>query len=168
MRRSAWEGLGRHALLLLLTVFCLTACAAFKPKVDPVSPGSQAPPRKTTPAPARATYLGVPCYLHKVRWPEESLSAIARWYTGSTRNARILAQVTPNLRDDDLRPGDVVFIPQELSRRTEPMTRSYARRYGKASAPAKHPETKTTEPDASESPDDEAPPAPYGPRTFPD
>ena len=166
MRRSAWEGLGRRVLLLLLAACCLTACAAFKPKVDPLSPGSQAPPRKI--APDSATYLGVPCYLHKVRWPEESLSAIARWYTGSTRNARILAKVTPNLRGDDLRPGDVVFIPQELSRRTEPMTRSYARRYGKADAPVKHPETKTAEPDTNDLPDNDTPPAPYGPRTFPE
>jgi hypothetical protein len=166
MRRSAWEGLGRRALLLLLAAFCLTACTAFKPKVDPVDPGSQASSRKV--APDRATYLGVPCYLHKVHWPEESLSAIARWYTGSTRNARILAKVTPNLRDDDLRPGDVVFIPQELSRRTAPMTRSYARRYGKAAAPARHPEPKTAEPDANDFSDDDTPPAPYGPRTFPD
>jgi hypothetical protein len=66
-----------------------------------------------------------------VRWPEESLSVIARWYTGNEGQCPDLAKVTPNLRTSDLRKGDVVFIPQELSRRTDPMTRSYARRYGK-------------------------------------
>ena len=166
MRRSPWKGLGRHALLLLLAACCLTACTAFKPRVDPLSPGSQAPPRKVPLD--RATYLGVPCYLHKVRWSEESLSAIARWYTGNTRNARILAKITPNLRGEDLRPGDVIFIPQELSRRVEPMTHSYARRYGKAAPPGKPSETKTAEPDDNGFQDDDSPPAPYGPRTFPD
>jgi hypothetical protein len=112
--------------------------------------------------------MGVPCYLHKVRWPEESLSTIARWYTGNTSNVRILEKITPNLRGDDLRPGDVVFIPQELSQRTEPMARSYARRYGKASPPKKLPATQTAEPDTKDFPEDDTPPAPYGPRSFPD
>jgi hypothetical protein len=167
MRRYPWEHFGKRVLMVVVAVCCLTACSAFKPKVDSPSPDSQAPPR--TAAPSQATYLGVPCYLHKVRWPEESLSAIARWYTGSTRNANILAQMTPNLKGDDLRPGDVIFIPQELSRRTEPMSRSYARRYGKASPPKTPPRTKTAEPDTNDLPvDDTPPPAPYGPRSFPD
>jgi len=166
MRRYHWERCGRRDLLVLLAVCCLTACTAFKPKLDPLSPGSRVTPRKATLS--QATYMGVPCYLHKVRWPEESLSAIARWYTGSTRNARILARITPNLREADLRPGDVVFVPQELARRPEPMPHSYARRYGKAAPPGKPPEAKTAEPDADDLPDDDTPPAPYGPRTFPD
>ena len=164
MRQYPWERFGRRILLVLLAACCLMACSTFKPMVDPLSPDSQAPPRKVVPS--QATYLGVPCYIHKVRWPEESLSAISRWYTGSTRNASILAQITPNLRNDDLRPGDVIFIPQELSRRTEPMSRGYARRYGKAPTPEKP--SKTTEPKADDFPEDDSPPAPYGPRTFPE
>jgi len=166
MRRYRWERFGRRDLLVLLAVCCLTACTAFKPKVDPLGPGSRTPPRKV--ALSQATYMGVPCYLHKVRWPEESLSAIARWYTGSTRNARILARITPNLRKADLRPGDVVFIPQELARRSEPMSHNYARRYGKATPPGKPPEAGTAEPGTDDLPDDDTPPAPYGPRIFPE
>ena len=98
----------------------------------------------------------------------ESLSVIARWYTGSAGNARILAQITPNLRETDLRKGDVVFIPLELSRRTEPMSRSYARRYGKAAFPAKPAEPSADPQEQDAFPEEDAPPAPYGPRTFPD
>jgi len=131
-----------------------------------VTAHSKAPPRKV--ALPSVTYQGVPCYLHKVRWPEESLSVIARWYTGNEGNARILAKITPNLRTDDLRKGDVVFIPQELSRRTDSLTRSYARRFGKAPTPLKREAPKVAPADEDDFPEDGTPPAPYGPRTYPD
>ena len=165
MTRNAWR-LFCGGMLFAMLVFGLTACTAFKPDVEPLSAKSKAPPRKVVMP--RVNYLGVPCYLHEVRWPEESLSAIARWYTGSGDNARILAKVTPNLRTSDLRKGDVVFIPQELSRRSDPMIRSYARRYGKTAAPVKHAAPKATPPEDDDFPEDGTPPAPYGPRTYPD
>ena len=153
--------------LLVLLTCSLMACTAFKPKVEPLNAKSKAPPRKAVLP--DVNYRGVHCYLHEVRWPEESLSVIARWYTGSRDNARILAKVTPNLRTSDLRKGDVVFIPQELSRRTDPMTRSYARRYGKTSTPVKPAvPPQVAPPDNGDFPEDGTPPAPYGPRTYPD
>jgi len=144
----------------------MLACAALKPKVEPLNAESKAPSRKVE-LPS-VNYKGARYYLHEVRWPEESLSVIARWYTGRGENARILAKVTPNLRTSDIRKGDVIFIPQELSRRTDPMTRSYARRYGKTSAPVKQAAPKAAPPDDGDFPEDGTPPAPYGPRTYPD
>jgi len=149
-----------------MAVVGLTACSAFKTRLEPPSSPSEAPPRKDQ-LPS-VTYLGVPCYLHQVRWPEESLTVIARWYTGSAGNAPVLARVTPNLREKDLRKGDVVFIPQELARRAEPMSRSYARRYGNAPPPIKPSEPRAVPPEQEDFPEDELPPTPYGPRTFPD
>lgn len=152
--------------LVVLMAAGLTGCAALKPEVGPINARSELPPRKVEMQ--RITYLGVPCFLHEVRWPEESLSAIARWYTGSENNARILAKVTPNLRETDLRKGDVIFIPLELSRRSDPLPRSYARRHGKAPEPAKRTDSKTTPPVKDDFPDDDQPPVPYGPREFPE
>jgi hypothetical protein len=165
MTRCAWRLFCGWGLFTLL-FFGLTACTAFKPKVEPLTASSKAPPRKVV-LPS-VTYQGVPCYLHEVRWPEESLSVIARWYTGNEGNARILAKVTPNLRTNDLRKGDVVFIPQELSRRTDPMTRSYARRYQKAPTPVQRVAPKEAPADDDDFPEDGTPPAPYGPRTYPE
>jgi hypothetical protein len=165
MTRCGWRLFCSWVLFVFLA-FGLTACAAFKPKVEPLNAQSKAPPRKVV-LPG-VTYRGVPCYLHKVRWPEESLSVIARWYTGNEGNARVLARVTPNLRTNDLRKGDVVFVPQELSRRTDPMTRSYARRYGKTSASVNRTVPNTAPADDGDFPEDGTPPAPYGPRTYPD
>ena len=165
MRRCGWRLFCGWALFTLL-FFGLTACTAFKPKVEPLTASSKAPPRKVV-LPS-VTYQGVPCYLHEVRWPEESLSVIARWYTGNEGNARILAKITPNLRTNDLRKGDVVFIPQELSRRTDSLTRSYARRYEKSPTPVKRAAPKVAPADEDDFPEDGTPPAPYGPRTYPE
>ncbi len=165
MTRYGWRLFGGGMLFVMLAC-SLTACTAFKPQVEPLDAKSKAPPRKVV-LPG-VNYRGVHCYLHEVRWPEESLAVIARWYTGSEDNARILAKVTPNLRTSDLRKGDVVFIPQELSRRTDPMTRSFARRYGKPPVPAKPIAPQAAPPEDGDFPEDGTPPAPYGPRTYPD
>ena len=154
-----WTVLGILACSLL-------SCSAFKPKVEPLNTKSKAPSRKAELS--SINYKGTLCYLHEVRWPEESLSVIARWYTGRGENARILARVTPNLGTRDVRKGDVIFIPHELSRRTGPMTRSHARRFGKTAAPAKQATPKSAPPKSDDFLEDGAPPAPYGPRTYPD
>ena len=165
MNRYGWQNCFKWIVLFVATG-SLVACAAFKPKVDRFDAGSATPPRKVEMA--RVSYLGVPCYLHNVRWPEESLAAIARWYTGSDENARILARITPNLRAQDLRKGDVVFIPQEMARRTDPMSRSYARRYGSPPVAEKHAAPAPPSPAKDDFPEDGSTPVPYGPRTFPE
>jgi hypothetical protein len=165
MTRYGFRFICRWTVLGIL-VCSLLSCSAFKPKVEPLNANSKAPSRKAELP--RVNYNGTLCYLHEVRWPEESLAVIARWYTGRGENARILAKVTPNLRTRDVRKGDVIFIPHELSRRTDPMTRSYARRYGKTAAPVKQAAPKTAPPESSDYPEDGTPPTPYGPRTYPD
>ena len=85
MRRCGWRLFCGWTLLTLLSLG-LTACTTFKPKVEPVTADSKTPPRKVV-LPS-ATYQGVPCYLHEVRWPEESLSVIASWYTGNEGKKR--------------------------------------------------------------------------------
>ena len=165
MTRYVWR-LFCGGTLFVMLVCSLTACTALKPDVVPLGAKSTASPRKVV-RPS-VNYKGVRCYLHEVRWPEESLPVIARWYTGNEDNARILAKVTPNLRTSDLRKGDIVFIPHELFRRSDPMTRSYARRYGKISAPVKRAAPKAAPPEDGDFPEDGTPPLPYGPRTYPD
>ena len=165
MMQHAWP-VSLRCFLFGALILGLSACSAFKPQVEPFGASGALPPRKIELP--RVNYLGVPCYLHAVRWPEESLEVIARWYTGNSRNARILERVTPNLRAHDLRSGDTVFIPLEVSRRSDPMPRRFARRHGKTATP---PAVNRPHPAASppeEFPEGETPPSPYGPRTFPE
>lgn len=165
MKQPACTQFCRWSLFLVLFLG-LAACTAFKPQVPPPGAAGDLPPRKTVLA--SVTYRGVPCYLHEVRWPEESLEVIARWYTGKSRNARLLERVTPNLRANDLRRGDMVFIPIEVSRRGDPMPRQFARRHGRTTPLPADRQPPDAGPEPREFPEGESPPSPYGPRTFPE
>jgi len=165
MMPRVWLLACRWALCLLL-LGGLGACTAFKPQVPPPGAPGAPPPRKV--GLPSVHYRGVVCYLHEVRWSEETLGMVALWYTGHSRNARLLERITPNLRANDMRPGDTVFIPLELSRRSEPMPRSFARRRGKPAAPPATRQPQRPEPGAGDLPDDNGPPSPYGPRTLPE
>jgi len=53
-------------------------------------------------------------YIHNVRWPGESLSLIASWYTGSSKNWRKLANYNPRLDPNRIRVGNVILIPPSM------------------------------------------------------
>ncbi|CAB1079824.1 hypothetical protein JY97_08285 [Alkalispirochaeta odontotermitis] len=53
-------------------------------------------------------------YIHTVRWPGESLSLIASWYTGASKNWRKLAKYNPRLNPNRIKVGNVILIPPSL------------------------------------------------------
>ncbi len=53
-------------------------------------------------------------YKHTVRWPGESLSLIASWYTGSSKNWGKLAKINPRLHPNRIKAGQVIMIPTAL------------------------------------------------------
>jgi hypothetical protein len=69
------------------------------------------------------------CYQHTVRWPGESLSLIARWYTGSSKNWRKLAKVNPSINPNRIRKGNVILIPSALLKTKEPLPQKIAAKY---------------------------------------
>ncbi len=165
-----------HRACLLLAVFVsmlLGGCTTFKSKVaappppEPARPASseKAHPHSSLPT---AHYRNTRCYVHQVRWPEESLERVAQWYTGSGANWKILARSTPNLQPKRLRKGNVVFIPVDLLQIDTPMPRQYVQQQRQpsktSSAPRKQP---TASPPAPEPVEDGTQPQPYGPRPFP-
>ena len=48
------------------------------------------------------------CYRHTVRWPGESMSLIAKWYTGSAKNWRKLAKANPRINPNRIKKGNVI------------------------------------------------------------
>jgi hypothetical protein len=97
-------------LVLLLAALGLTACggSAKVQKPDESAPTAQEPST----------------YEHTVRWPGETLSVIAKWYTGDTKNWVALARENPSVSPNKLKIGGAVQIPRELLTNTEPMPRS--------------------------------------------
>ena len=53
-------------------------------------------------------------FKHTVRWSGESLSLIAKWYTGSFQNWKKLAKANPRLKPNYIKLGDVIWIPPRL------------------------------------------------------
>lgn len=66
-------------------------------------------------------------YVHKVRWPEETLSHIAKWYTGTVKNWKAIAKVNPELDPKKIDTGDTIFIPEDLLISRKPMPLSFLR-----------------------------------------
>jgi hypothetical protein len=64
-------------------------------------------------------------YVHKVRWEGETLSLIAKWYTGSQENWKVLAKDNPWLEPNDISTGHRIFIPRNLLKTKQPMPHDF-------------------------------------------
>jgi hypothetical protein len=151
----------RAGVLLAFSALVLfSGCSGFKPKVVP-PPVDQAQPASP---PEIRTHRDLPIthyrnrkyYVHEVRWPGETLELVALWYTGKGANWKALLRVTPNLRHNRIRQGDVVFIPIGMLEIETPMPQEYVQQ--------RHP---TSAAPAGPSDRDDVPPQPYGPRPYP-
>lgn len=63
--------------------------------------------------------------MHTVQWKGESLSIIAKWYTGKIRNWKLLAEYNPLNNPDRIRIGNRFFIPEALLITRDPMPKSF-------------------------------------------
>jgi len=66
-----------------------------------------------------------PMLVHKVRYPGESVSIIAGWYTGEIDNWKVLAEVNPGLNPNVIHEGMKINIPESMLKTRDPMTREY-------------------------------------------
>lgn len=66
-----------------------------------------------------------PMLVHKVRYPGESVSIIAGWYTGEIDNWKILAEVNPEINPNVIHEGMSIKVPESMLKTREPMTREY-------------------------------------------
>jgi iron uptake system EfeUOB component EfeO/EfeM len=64
-------------------------------------------------------------FFHQVRWEGETLSMIAKWYTGDWRNWKALAKVNPWLKPDNMFTGLKVKIPRQLLKNQKDMPREF-------------------------------------------
>lgn len=101
--------------VLLVTVSCAQVKGIFEigPKEAP-SPEQEIKPEDREPP-----------FFHEVRWQGESLSLIAKWYTGSSKNWKALADANPDLNPNLIHIGDQILIPKRLLRTEKPMPHSF-------------------------------------------
>jgi hypothetical protein len=133
----SWETLGVVADWYTGDSSNWTKLAEINPNVDPqkVAAGSEIfipvnllKTREALPQNYASAYCKE-CYRHTVRWPGESMSLIARWYTGSSRNWRKLAKANPSIDPNRIKKGHVIVIPTKLLKTREPLPQKIAARY---------------------------------------
>jgi len=134
-----------------IALWMYAGCAAKKGDIPPVPPPSQAQPQTPDPAlrppfpgqspaqrgsaPGPPSGSGVvqphpdlrsgPMLVHKVRYPGESVSIIAGWYTGEIDNWKILKEVNPGINPNVIHEGMKINIPESMLKTREPMTKEY-------------------------------------------
>ncbi|MEA1946908.1 MAG: LysM domain-containing protein [Thermodesulfobacteriota bacterium] len=127
---TAWQKLAPG--LLILSLLCvLNGCGFQKThsitklqelpvpmeiKSETKTPSEVKPPSPTS---------GPSFYIHRVRWPGETLSTISQWYTDSWKNWKSLSKANPSLHPNRIKIGDNIFIPEALMKSRKPMPLSY-------------------------------------------
>lgn len=64
-------------------------------------------------------------FVHQVKWPNESLSIIAKWYTGSLMNWKILAKANPEMEPTVIHKGDQIRIPVNMLKTRDPIPEEF-------------------------------------------
>jgi len=103
--------------ILLAVILFSTGCGIFNKKVVNWQPVKS---QKTT-------------FVHTVKWKKESLSIIAKWYTGDMQNVNRLADVNPNINPECLFIGNNIFIPEGLLKNRTALPESYVTLFYKKS-----------------------------------
>ena len=76
-----------------------------------------------------------PPYIHNVQYSGETFRIISKWYTGDVNNWEALADANPNIDYEKLATGSRIFIPENLLKRTEPLTKDFIVSYNQKSKP---------------------------------
>jgi hypothetical protein len=118
----------------------LCICVSCIPKSKKSEPESvYEPPPYTAPSPGDTTKTqpkprapfpdGTTYFTHQVKWPGESLSIIAAWYTGKLENWELIAQANPNINPNVIHLGYQIQIPEYMMTTKEPMPRDFVANY---------------------------------------
>ncbi len=83
------------------------------------------PSPKTTKTKAGNFAASSSYYVHTVKLPGESLSIIAKWYTGDLNNWKILAEANPDINPNRIFKGDQIRIPTQMMIRKDAITQEF-------------------------------------------
>ncbi|MBW1827611.1 MAG: LysM peptidoglycan-binding domain-containing protein [Deltaproteobacteria bacterium] len=95
--------------LLVLILICVLSCSTSpkrhsQPKFKELPVPVTVEPETAAAVPETPSKLEPPSptseprfYIHRVRWPGETLSIIAKWYTGRLKNWKVLSNANPTL-----------------------------------------------------------------------
>ena len=122
-------------ILTITLIWVFSGCAYQQPSLKPApeEPPSAVEIKSETPvAVPDKPALTIPTleprfYIHKVRWKEETLSHIAKWYTGAVKNWKAISKSNPELNPKQIHIGDTISIPEDLLTTRKKMPHSFVR-----------------------------------------
>jgi len=120
---NVWKTIAQSLLVLIL--LCVLNCSTHqkthtRQKVQEL-PVPETPTEPESPLPTPEPGF----YIHRVRWPGETLSIIAQWYTGSWKNWKALSNANPKLNPNRIFINDNILIPEDLLKSHKPMPLSF-------------------------------------------
>lgn len=107
-------------LCLVLSIVCISCAAMKKDRPEPLDIPPDSPPGAIYERGDETVPSGY--YVHTVKQPGESLSIIAKWFTGDLKNWETLAKHNPAINPNRIFFGDKIRIPRHLMIRHDPMT----------------------------------------------
>lgn len=152
-------------LIAIVLVFAWNGCAFLgKESIEPrVDEREQAPPAEVKPTtrekvrpPKKSAGL-----VHRTQWQGETLSIIAKWYTGKFKNWKAVAKANPKLNPNRILIGNKIHIPEDLLNTREPMPKEFLA--GFTSKPKKKRSASKPKPP----PEEETEPVLFGPKEYP-
>jgi hypothetical protein len=98
------------------------------PAKEPILIPAKLVKKKTAPTEAFAARHRVHYFEHQVRWRGETLSLIAKWYTGHGGNWKALARANPDLNPNRIVLGNRIHIPPEMMKTKKQLPRKVVAR----------------------------------------
>ena len=116
MIRNVWNNALRTLMMGIALLWLCGGCAHLERIIQPKSESpSVEDPQAPEPNP----------FVHEVQWPGESLSIIAKWYTGDGTNWKALAKANTGLNPNLIRIGDRIVIPRSILENEKQMPRDF-------------------------------------------
>ncbi len=145
-------------LIAIVLVFAWNGCAFLDKKLtEPrVDEREQAPPKEEVRPLKKSAGL-----MHRTQWRGETLSIIAKWYTGKFKNWKALAKANPKLNPNRILIGNKIHIPEDLLKTREPMPQEFLTEF--TSRPKKKGAASKSKPP----PEEETEPVLFGPKEYP-
>jgi hypothetical protein len=122
MSYSGWSVTSKWLVCLAILLVC-SGCAQMKTFFKSSDNSAEVKPATRSEAESKSKRESY--YVHKVRWEGETLSLIAKWYTGDRRNWKVLAKANPWLEPNSISTGHRIFIPRNLLRTKKPMPHDF-------------------------------------------
>jgi hypothetical protein len=68
-------------------------------------------------------------YIHTVKFPQENISIIAKWFTGDATNWEVLAACNPTINPNRIFLGNEIKIPRNIMTRQDAMTLEFVEKH---------------------------------------